>query len=359
MAFLTAHSSTALHTANAFVQTRGSRTDPVWAVRIATAERDSLLAVHTFSNDTNGGYWLRPESLAAISWAGNAADYYSGWMPHMPDRAEVKFFKQVWDYRWALPALAYAITARVAVLKIFATGSRAEHELHCTEIKSYVKILGSVFNKMSAGIRTLKKWSPLQLSWYRTTGQIPLAAADIYGGYYLGGIFFASGLRRKFLAPDIAPPTLIEYPARIEDVEYDVIAFADHWSNLIYLKIGMDSFFQFISGLAVLCDPKSYSGILARVGQTVRYAAKHEPFRKFASTAVSLSDLVATGDAVSKALLTQSLYQALSTRSEPAQEIMHQSVRDLTQLVESTGESSPNRPPRRKAAKKRGKAKSA
>ena len=116
------------------LKTKASRTDPVWAAKIAIADRDSLLAAKTFSGDITRGFWMRPASQAAISRFGNPTDWYHGWMPHMSDRAEVNQFNNVWDYRWALPALIYAVIVRLVVLKAFETGSAVERRQHCAEM---------------------------------------------------------------------------------------------------------------------------------------------------------------------------------------------------------------------------------
>ena len=42
----------------------------------------------------------------------------NGWMTSIPDRAPKDGDNTVWDYRWALPATVYAITARLTVLRL-------------------------------------------------------------------------------------------------------------------------------------------------------------------------------------------------------------------------------------------------
>ena len=47
---------------------KGSSTsDPQCAARLALADRDSLIAVNTFLGDIEEGFWLRPNSIKAIS----------------------------------------------------------------------------------------------------------------------------------------------------------------------------------------------------------------------------------------------------------------------------------------------------
>jgi hypothetical protein len=205
LAFLIAHSSAALHTANAFLQSNGSHTDPVWAAKIALAERDSLLAVQTFTGNMERGYWLRPYSIAAISGAGNPTSYYDGWMPHMPDRAEVNLYNQVWDYRWALPVLVYSIVARLLVLTAVGTGSRQERRVHCAEIKGYIGFLQGVFKKRWEGLRTLTQLSAQQTNELRTRGRFPMAAVDIYSGDFIAGIYWNTGASYPFSPPSLTP----------------------------------------------------------------------------------------------------------------------------------------------------------
>jgi len=334
MAFLQAHSSSALQTANAFLQSKASRTDPVWAAKIANADRDSLLAVDTFAGNIEQGFWLRPYSIAAISWAGDPTDYYHGWMPHIPDRAEVNQFQQVWDYRWALPVLCYAVVVRIAVLKAFDTGTTAERRLFCAEIRRYVKIFQRIFTKIWSGIRTLEHWSDLQRSQYTLTGRIPLVAADIYGGYYLGGIYFASGLRFSRFPEGMAPPKMIENPTRIGEIESDILAFARHWWNVIYLRIGVEDLLLLISELQSLCQGPWFSNFLTELGQEVRHVEK--PGTKTRAAAVLAAHLAsASGDGSrSETLaLTKSLYEALRGGRKHARAVLTRCVRDLSQLA--------------------------
>jgi hypothetical protein len=345
LAFLLAHSSTAIQTANAFLQSKASRNDPVWAAKIAIAERDSLLAVNTFS-DTQRGYWLRPESIAAISWAGNPTDYYQGWMPHIPDRAEVSQFRQVWDYRWAQPALVYTFVARLVVLKAFGTGSAAEVHLRCQEIKGYVKLLGSVFSKRWSGIRTLKRLSDLQHNDYLNRGRFPMVAVDIYGGDYIGGIFFASNIKPSFgggklAPPGIAAPNMDSYlkPTRPVDlvwVDKNVSAFADWWWSVLYLRTGLEDLLLIISQLEAVCDQPWFARAYIDVRTKISFAKRDEEARKDALVAVALSAVIPTGDEEKNAARTHFLYEALRTRGEHAQAIVEKCVRDLTHLTETS-----------------------
>jgi hypothetical protein len=334
LAFLLAHSSTAIQTANAFLQSNASRTDPVWAAKIAIADRDSLIAVNTFS-DIEHGYWLRPQSIKAISQSGNPADYYHGWMPHIPDRAEVSQFQQVWDYRWAQPALTYTILARLIVLKAFSTDTAAERKLYCQDVKRYVKMLGLVFSKRWAGLRTLDKLSDLQRNTYLLTGRIPMAAVDIYDGDYLGGIFFASNFIPTFFNFGLAAPDMDTYshPTRPLDlvwVDFNVRAFARHWWNLLYLRTGLEKLFLLISELDVLCDGPWFSRAYADLNKKIYQVSKNEETRKTATVAVAISDMLKSDGEAEKAIRTQSLFQALNKNPQHAQAMIEEFVKEIS-----------------------------
>lgn len=338
LAFLIAHSSAALHTANEFVQSNGSRTDPVWAAKIALAERDSLLAVQTFTGNMERGYWLRPYSIPAISWAGNPTSYYDGWMPHMPDRAEVNSYNQVWDYRWALPVLVYAIVARLLVLTAVGTGSRQERRLHCAEIGGYVGFLQNVFKKRMEGLRTITKFSDQKLHEFRNTGRFPMAAVDIYGGDYIGGIYFTTAAWHPFSPPSLAPPWLnANDPAPLSEAtaEFNMRAFATHWWNLLYLRTGMEDLLLFISELQAICEEPWFAHTFAGVHESVSQIKSDKDKRRMALLAASLSSVSHKEDTTAGAVQTHVLYEALRTGGDRAQAIVAACVKDLSHLSET------------------------
>ena len=255
-------------------------------------------------------------------------------MPHIPDRAEVNQFQQVWDYRWALPVLCYAIVVRIAVLKAFDTGTTAERRLFCAEIRRYLKIFQRIFTKIWSGIRTLEHWSDLQRNEYMLTGRIPLVAADIYGGYYLGGIYFASGLRFSRFPEGLAPPRMIENPTRIGEIESDILAFARHWWNVIYLRIGLEDLLLLISQLQSLCQGPWFSKFLSELGEEARHVEKPgTKTRAVAVLAAHLASASGEGTRSETLALTQSLYDALRSGGEDAQGIVRRCVRDLSKLA--------------------------
>jgi hypothetical protein len=361
LAFLLAHSAAALATAHAFVQSEASRTDPVWAAKIAFAERDSLLAVQTFTADLNRGYWMRPQSLKALSWAGDPTDYYRGWMPHLPDRAEVNPFGQVWDHRWALPALVYTIAVRVAVLGIFANGTRAERRAHCSEIQTYVKVLQEVQNKMWSGICALYRLSDLQREQYLHTGRIPLAVADIYGGYYLGGIYFSSDFRPGRFPLGLEAPQMIIAPGTLAQVEFNMAEFANHWWSIVSRRIGLADLLVFTFQLRNMCEATWFTSRFVEIHSELRRTKRDPKVRKSTIAAIGLSNLAQTDedDEGARAARTHVLYEALRTGGSRAQRIVATCVRNLSQLTEQqTNAYAPAQPARaRSAAAKRRKGK--
>ena len=204
LSLLRAHSSTALQTVNAFLQSGQSLTSPEWAPRLALADRDSLIAVNTFVDSMEAGFWLRPNSLAAISWLRDPDSFASGWMPHIPDRAEPFPINRVWDYRWANPAMLYAIACRIAVMR----GISTPPDRFRAEVSRYNLFFARVFKKIESGVRAHRALTPEQFNRIPTHG-MPMAVADIYGGYFVGGQF--DPLFNDFNGP-LYPPELPTLP---------------------------------------------------------------------------------------------------------------------------------------------------
>ena len=235
LAFLLAHSSAALQTVLAFKQSGSPHSDPQWAPKLAIADRDSLLAVQTFTNDWMGGFWLRPDSLKAMSWAGDPMSWTSGWMPHMPDRAEKLSFNRVWDPRWALPAAAYAIATRVAVMRIAGNDTNVMIQ----ELQRYIEFIAQVFKKRESGVRSVGTLTERQIQNIATMG-VPTAVADIYGGYYVGGLcdpmsFFI------FNAKDIPKPPgfIVNTSGHMDAIFHNRDLLTKHWQNHVKTRIGL------------------------------------------------------------------------------------------------------------------------
>jgi len=180
LAHLRAESTAALLLVNEFLQAGSPFDDPLFIEKLGHADALSLVPATLFSSDLDGSFWLRPNSLAAISWAGDPND----WMVHLADRAPVDASGRVWDHRWALPAAVYAITARIAVLRV-AVPDRTTRIL---ELRRYNTFIAKAFQARERGVRVLKEMSPQQLDQV-PTHQIPIAVADIHGGFFVGGRF--------------------------------------------------------------------------------------------------------------------------------------------------------------------------
>ncbi|WP_458720636.1 hypothetical protein [Candidatus Nitrosocosmicus sp. R] len=244
IAFLLAHATSALQTANAFLQSGEARSDPEWSPRLAIAERDSFIAVQTFTGDLEEGFWLRPDSVKAISWAGDPTSFQSGWMVHMPDRAEHHSFSRVWDYRWALPVAVYAISARIVVIHTVGFDDNAIHQ----EVQRYNTFIAKAFQKMESGVRSVGTLTPKQIQNIPTQG-VPVAVADIYGGYYIGGLCDPFSMY-TFTAKDLPkPPGFVTTNGSLESILDSKEKFTRHWSDLIKIKIGLPELLQFAGRL--------------------------------------------------------------------------------------------------------------
>lgn len=239
----------------------------------------------------------------------------------------------MWDYRWALPAFIYALVARIAVIRIFATPSAGERRAYCAEMNKYAKVLGQVFTKMMSGIRALDHMSAAQRHWYGVTGHIPLAAVDIYGGYYLGGIYYGSEIRRKRFPDGIAPSPLHEDPVLSDDVDLVVGQFARHWWNLVAVQMGLPDLLRVISDLQSLCDTPWFPLFYNHVHEKIRYARGDVDARKLAATAASLVKWSGAADAAGDARLTATLYTALQYGGDRTEAIMAACVRDLSAVA--------------------------
>ena len=102
---------------------------PLTVAQLALADRDSKVAVNTFTGAAESGYWLRPYSGPAVG--------LDTWGTKLDDRAAAYDDGTVWDPRIVMPTLLYALTVRVIVLKALYSSSRK----YCHEIKERVAFL--------------------------------------------------------------------------------------------------------------------------------------------------------------------------------------------------------------------------
>jgi len=224
------------------------------------------------------------------------------------------------------------------VLTAVGTGSRQERGLHCAEIQGYVGFLQGVFKKRWEGLRTITNFSDQQQNDFRNTGRFPMAAVDIYGGDYIGGIYFATGSWHPFSPPSLAPPWLdANDPAPLSEagVEFNMKAFSTHWWNLLYLRIGLEDLLLFISELQAICDAPWFAHTFADVHESVSQIKSDNDKRRMALLAASLSSVSRTEDTAVGAAQTHVLYEALRTGGDRAKEIVAACVRDLSHLSEA------------------------
>lgn len=266
LAFLRAHSSTALQAAKAFIDNGRPRNDMDWAAQKAIALRDSLIAVHTFTANLDGGYWLRPHSMKALSWAGDP----TGWMAYIPARAPIVGQGQVWDHRWALPAAAYAITVRMAVLKAFDSGTITDAKRRCEESKDYINFLGNVFNRMYAGVYH-SKIKPETYARF-SQGELIATAADVNGGYFLDRrILIGKPYGYHLPSSDLYPQGLrsgFDFPSLIFNVELFNLAFWGH----VCERIGLADLLALIGSLQDECAEP--------INPSLKKLLQHDRFRR-------------------------------------------------------------------------------
>ncbi|QHK20137.1 hypothetical protein GU243_10770 [Pseudarthrobacter psychrotolerans] len=129
-----------------------------------------------------------------------------------------------------------------------------------------------------------------QLSWLRSTGRFPMVAVDIYGGDYLGGLYYTSEIRADHFPPGIAAPLLDPYngvhPIDEKWVAYNIKAFTDYWWNFLYLHTGLEDLFLFISELRAVCDKSWFSQFYLDMNRNAKAVWQTDAGRKAALAAV-------------------------------------------------------------------------
>jgi hypothetical protein len=337
LADLRGTAAAALQTTASFLNLRGTREDPVWAPRIANAYSESKRAVESLAGDIDSGHWMRPDSLGAISWAGDPTDWRRGWMPHIPDRAAQDAYRRVWDYRWALPALTYAIAVRVFVLRTFSQGSAREENEIKAELRRYVKLLEQVFRKRWEGIRTLNRLNDAQWNTYATSARVPLVAVDLYGGDFQAGVYEYPWRYQEHLpfGFSVESASLRPHPVHTrEGVDHNVGIFARHWWNLLFLRTGGEDLLLYISELQMHANPPASAGqrSFADVVEHMRDLQVRD-----ATLAVTLSDLVAGESDGADVRLTR--MAAIAAALEAGTQNTESLVRDFAGSLARTGES--------------------
>ncbi len=255
LAFLAANSTAALQTAYNFMRSGADASNPEWAANIALAQTNSLVAVTTFVSSLDTGYWRRPYSIKAISQDGDPTDAHDGWMTYLPDRAPKDRDNTVWDYRWGLPATVYAITARLVVLRLIGWDPAAT----LREVDQYNKFIAGVYHRMDAGIRSLEPPSTMPNNFTPSAPPIlPLAVADINGGYFIAGAFFStltlSDLSNRPYPPGgIVPDNGWHWPIVVQNAKL----ITQWWRDNVATSVGLPNLLQFAGRLENALHPPS------------------------------------------------------------------------------------------------------
>ena len=158
LSFLMAHATTALQNANRFLQSGDPKTDPEWTATLALADNTSSLAINTFLGDFEGGFWIRPNSVKALSEIVDPTSV-EGWMSYMPDRAESHSFGRVWDHRWALPIAVYVISVRIVIIHTL----EFSDEIVLQEVNRYKDFIDRLFKKMESGVPSEERIFPKRI----------------------------------------------------------------------------------------------------------------------------------------------------------------------------------------------------
>ncbi|WP_433206662.1 hypothetical protein ACQP1G_20470 [Nocardia sp. CA-107356] len=333
LAFLRAHSSTALKTAAAYLEAGRPRGDSVWAAKIALAERDSALAVDTFASNIDSGYWLRPQSLKAISWAGDPNE----WMAWIPDRAPATVEGLVWDHRWALPAATYAIAVRMAVLKAFDSGTESDARQRCEEAKSHQAFLSDVWSRMYAGVRrsTLK---PEQYPRF-SQGELPAAAVDLNGGYFISArIQMGLSPSQQGLPAEVVPSGF-STDFTFDALKANAELLNNYWFGLVCQRIGLDEILVLASRMQDECaEPVTpIHDLVHEAGELIHHI---DPGKlKLAAVARELHRLAGAGvrDGQAGPSRVLDIFRALSADDAESRDLSVKFVSDLAQLGNRMG----------------------
>lgn len=344
LTFLRAHSSTALRIVQEYLELGRPRNDLVWANKIAEADTMSLLAVQTFvSEGLDGGLWMRPFSLKALGI--NPHDISNSWLGYHPNRDQLirKPGELVWDHRFTLPAAAYAIAVRMAVLKAVAPESLVHGRAGCREMKSYANFLRAVIKRMEEGIWTIKD---LDLSGdkyfsFMWNGLHPLAGADIHSGFSFFKIMYAGDWHAlKLEHPELWPPGLVnpdDYGGTAEQIiargREAVRLVGQHWWSLIWRGIGMVELCTLISDTDGMCRNSVIVKQIAMAQKVLLTAKKSERKRTIASVASGLANLTSSGDSSADAIKTYQLYQSLSAAGDRLPDVIARATEELVRLA--------------------------
>ncbi|MFD9082973.1 hypothetical protein [Streptomyces erythrochromogenes] len=287
-----------------------------WANKMAIADTDTSKVVARLMSE---GLWVRPYSVAALSNKSDPTDPRTGWMTHMADRAPQTGFNQVWDYRWALPALLYAMSARIGVMRAVHPALASTPEV-VAEIKNYVAFLSGVWIRMSEGIRHLEfqNYTAKQKSDLGHSGHVPVFGVDIYGGEYIGGTAALFKLRapsKWYWWHGPRPPGSIFTSA--VDVSTDwagvksFLITAGGWAQgQVAEAIGMFELLRYCAQLHVLIDPSRRLPFIDWQ-RSVDEIASDEGCWRAALAAAQIAELIPDSGRDDRASRTFYIYDAL------------------------------------------------
>ena len=347
LALLRAHTSTALRIAHEYLELNRPQTQ-TWATKVALADHDSLFAVQAFTaSDLDEGFWMRPFSLRAMGI--NPTAIYTSWLHYHPDRDQIAAtspLTRVWDYRFALPAMVYAIVGRIAVLKAVAPQSLERGEAGCREIRGYGHFLRRVTKRIYDGIWTITElatdeWSRFLFKW---DGRVPVAAAQMHGGYGFGRRVWAGQWELLHPSdPGMWPVGLVEPNGSFEQVDENIRKVGSHWWHLIWRNIGMLELCKIISDFDRVCTPPVYSRWIGEAQKKLIMASTNVKSRAAASVASGLAHLISAGDAAEDSVRTFRLYESLRLENAAVRELLARTTEELLSFVPKP-EESPARP---------------
>ncbi|XKJ34521.1 hypothetical protein RIU97_02630 [Streptomyces sp. 147326] len=316
--------------------------EPYWANVIHSALHDSALAVSELMQPAS---WMRPQSLAAISNKGDPTPYPKGWMTNLPDRAEADGLFRVWDYRWALPALTYAIAARIIALKArYSPGALPGIPAVAAELEGYAQYLGEIWKRMNAGIRrglSYATWPHRQYSDFVNNGWVPAFVVDLNGGEWVGGVAFWPDLdnRNLWWWNGQLPPT--EYiPSGVglgtEQWVAKFVTLIQHWGfGHLQEATGMGELMMFIGDIWNLHDGYYRSAPFNTWQRSIDDITSDEDLRKDAITAAFLSDVDPTLRLSEKDSNAFYIYSALRSHRGEAEKSVEQCAEDLIRMGRS------------------------
>jgi hypothetical protein len=331
--FLQAHSSGALSVAQKFLENPASIANPLVPVSLAIADRDSKLAVDTMMRES---FWQRPNNDKLLV----GHDDRNSWLKMWPERASPDDQGLVWDYRWALPALCYAIVARIAVIRAVDPQSLKPGKAGCREIKRYARFLGNVHARMQAGIQQFNTVSDWTWTTYTTSGWAPFATVDLHSGLHVVRWgwdplqWTSENFARHFGSPDYWTSNVIAIPKDINELRANAKTVTQIWWNIVWWRIGLSNLCVFISSLENLCVPSLWSRSIADSWRAIgRYSADPGQQRGL-HAAIALSRFDQSGDPSDRAIRTANLYRVLRRAEPEARSILQRAIEDLVSVAE-------------------------